>query len=394
MLRNTWPLSFMKRPAAIPGHLYWRLRFPHGNVGAVSDFLIIREIEMRATVGGADQCTGGTAFASSDLGGGSWVPANAFDNSSAEWSTTSGQDVNSHIGYQFASPVVVEEFTVQVSTDANLVPRSLVLEYSDNGTNYTPVAEATLLSWTSTEIKTFAVASYPLNLFNYVMFLAGFEGADASTSLGNSQGKVANAMTAVGNAQIDTAQFKFGSSSILLDGSGDYVSLADNYYWSPLLSGCAAEAWVRFHPSANLTLGHVIMAQYNTAGSNRSWTFQYNNGNLVFSSSVDGITNVTQVFGAWAPSVSTWYHVVGARSAIDPGTYRLFIGGAMLAKATGGASGNFFPANAILTVGARGTPSDYFHGWIDEPRFINGYCPPEYDSDAGFTPPVAAFPRS
>ena len=50
--------------------------------------------------------------------------------------------------------------------------------------------------------------------------LLNFEGADASTTMLDDFG---NTWSAVGNAQIDTAQFKFGSSSLLLDGNADAV---------------------------------------------------------------------------------------------------------------------------------------------------------------------------
>ena len=50
--------------------------------------------------------------------------------------------------------------------------------------------------------------------------LLNFEGANASTSMIDDFG---NTWTANGNAQISTAKFKFGSSSLLLDGTGDYI---------------------------------------------------------------------------------------------------------------------------------------------------------------------------
>ena len=54
----------------------WRGYFPLGNLG--SAFLEIVEFEMRATSGGADQTSGGTASSSSDAAG--RTPSMAFDN--------------------------------------------------------------------------------------------------------------------------------------------------------------------------------------------------------------------------------------------------------------------------------------------------------------------------
>src|SRR5262245_3032440 len=49
--------------------------------------------------------------------------------------------------------------------------------------------------------------------------LLSFDGADASTTITDTAaGGAAHTWTAAGNAQIDTAQFKFGGSSLLCDG--------------------------------------------------------------------------------------------------------------------------------------------------------------------------------
>ncbi len=52
-----------------------------------------------------------------------------------------------------------------------------------------------------------------------VVLLSGFEGTDGSTTFLD-ESPAGRALTANGNAQIDTAQFKFGASSLLLDGQG------------------------------------------------------------------------------------------------------------------------------------------------------------------------------
>ena len=59
-----------------------------------------------------------------------------------------------------------------------------------------------------------------------------FDGSDASTTFTESGvGNVNGAWGANGNAQLDTAQKKFGTASLLLDGSGDYLSGAWNRWW-------------------------------------------------------------------------------------------------------------------------------------------------------------------
>lgn len=84
----------------------WRIRAtsqynPTGNLSG-------NEIEMRATIGGADQCTGGTPISSSDFDG-SYANTNAFDNNlSTTWASLGGMP-GAWIGYDFGSPVTVAE---------------------------------------------------------------------------------------------------------------------------------------------------------------------------------------------------------------------------------------------------------------------------------------------
>lgn len=59
-----------------------------------------------------------------------------------------------------------------------------------------------------------------------VTFLENNQGTDGSTTFVDVTG--GRTLTAIGNAQIDTAQFVFGDSSALFDGTGDGVSLDSN----------------------------------------------------------------------------------------------------------------------------------------------------------------------
>src|SRR3990167_9944086 len=58
-------------------------------------------------------------------------------------------------------------------------------------------------------------------------FLLHCDGTDAATTFTDSSVS-AHTVTAVGNAQIDTAEKKFGTASGLFDGAGDYLSIPDH----------------------------------------------------------------------------------------------------------------------------------------------------------------------
>jgi hypothetical protein len=138
-----------------------RIRFQDGAVTSDGK-MRIQEIQFLDGVGGTDQCTGGTAFASSNEDG-FRVPANCFDNTNGnEWGPNG--PYNSHVGYTFAAPVAdIPEFTVKInSIGTDLYPPAMMLEVLYSGdSEYTRYAEVTGLTWTANEIKTFTVASYP-----------------------------------------------------------------------------------------------------------------------------------------------------------------------------------------------------------------------------------------
>lgn len=113
----------------------WRFEIAHNDGDA--SYIGIEEIELRATVGGADQCSGGTASASSEYNA-TYAAAKAFDDSiGTRWVTAGGQ-IWAHIQYLFGSSVTVAEYSIiPDSTDYPRAPKSFILEYYD-GSDWIP----------------------------------------------------------------------------------------------------------------------------------------------------------------------------------------------------------------------------------------------------------------
>lgn len=131
----------------------WRVYITENQSGGVTS--AFKEIEMRATVGGADQCTGGTASADSDDGFGD-VAANAFDDASGSlWQSGFGA-VPHWIQYTFASSVTVKQISLIVQTGA-AGPKSWKFEYY-NGSSWVAVRTVTSgATWADAETKTYIV---------------------------------------------------------------------------------------------------------------------------------------------------------------------------------------------------------------------------------------------
>ena len=75
----------------------------------------------------------------------------------------------------------------------------------------------------------------------YTSLLSHFDGADASTTFTDEVGHTINA---VGNAQLDTAFYKFGTASLLLDGN-DYCTVAADASFAWNTGAFTWECWVR-----------------------------------------------------------------------------------------------------------------------------------------------------
>lgn len=230
--------------------------------------------------------------------------------------------------------------------------------------------------------------------FEAVKLLVGFEGADASTTF-TDESSFARTLTAVGNAQLDTAQFKFGSASGLFDGNGDYVTAADSADWLLGTTPFTIEGFIRFNDLNAAELGGALVAHYNSSGNQRSWGlyFDSSSGNkLTFIRSSNGTaTSVTS--GDWpggAPALNTWYHIAAERDGAN--ILRIYVDGRVIAQESL-TTFSFHNSTDTLSIGRLNTTAGFrrwLNGWIDELRIVKGYA--VYGGT--FIVPASAYPRS
>lgn len=231
----------------------------------------------------------------------------------------------------------------------------------------------------------FALGGIP---FSAVSLLMGFEGSDGSTSF-TDESSFAHAMTAGGDAQIDTAQFKFGSSSYLGDGTGDIVSAADHAAFEFAAGEFTIEGFVRFG-AISRTQGLFGKQSNSTAG--HMWGIHCDSSNNVIFRVASTNSGGTPTDVSAAPGFTTgvWYHVAADRDASNK--MRLYWDGAMVASTTSAI--NIPDSSGTMRVGSLSISASVrsLNGWLDEVRITKGYA--RYASDAGFTVPTAAYPRS
>jgi hypothetical protein len=214
--------------------------------------------------------------------------------------------------------------------------------------------------------------------------MLAMDGANNSTTFIDSS-QNALAVTAVADAKISTAQSKFGGSAAYFDGTGDYLTVANNAVNAFGLGDFTIECWVNFSalPGSNLnmsiantmtstgsaTFTHWWVGINNNAGTNRLYLGRHGNG-AVFA------------YVNWTPALNTWYHIAVTRSSSS--VISMFIDGVSQSVTTSGSNwANNFSSTGILSIGLVATALT-FNGYIDDFRLTRAA---RYT--ASFTPPAA-----
>lgn len=218
--------------------------------------------------------------------------------------------------------------------------------------------------------------------------LLHFDGGDASTTMLDDFG---NTWSVTGNAQLDTAQFKFGTASLLLDGTGDaltstsFTSFGSDSWemscWFRINALPGAPADVTLMIANNATQVGTALVLNNTAGTVRFNFYASSNGTTQdIALAVPGV-NTTWTLNQWNK----------ARIVFDAlaGTYRVYLslnGAAESQDISVSSTAKAAPFTTITVGGNVTGGNNYFNGWIDEFRLIRGAS-----ATATQTPPAVAF---
>ena len=218
--------------------------------------------------------------------------------------------------------------------------------------------------------------------FPNVICLLSFDGSNGSTSITDrSNGN--HTVTVNSDAKISTAASKFGGSSLLLDGSGDRLTI-----------NTVADVM-----NSNI---HTIEFWFNTSSSDYSGDpafFGFNNSSSSYTNSLMlQATTATQLRLYYNPNSSYTYITVGAindgewhhLAVVSDGTdYDLYMDGTRVANNIGAATTIVDSDTFMIGAEYDGSAAlgNYFNGYIDDFRITNGVA--RY-SGASFTPPSTA----
>jgi hypothetical protein len=220
--------------------------------------------------------------------------------------------------------------------------------------------------------------------FANVSLLLHGDGTNGSTTIVDSSPSP-KTVTAFGDAQISTAQSRFGGASIVFDGSGDYLSATPDADYAVGTGDFTVEAWI--YPTSFPITYNTVAATRGLAGNINAWSWSVKDDGtlMVYTSNF-----AYQGTDTGAVALNTWSHVALVRSGTS---LQVYVDG-VANRATPATVANDF-TDETLWIGTTGgvatgggSGGDPFTGYIDDLRITKGVA--RYTSN--FTPPTAPFP--
>lgn len=231
------------------------------------------------------------------------------------------------------------------------------------------MASLRLVTGTAVYTSAFTPPTTPLTAISGTAFLCNFTNANSFDAAMRCD------LETAGNAQVSTAQAKFGTTSMAFDGSGDYLRV--NTYDPSLFAFGTGDFTIEFWLRINTTAGLQFM--YEGRGGSDTPTIYMNGAALTYYT--NGINAIT---GANL-STGVWYHVALARSGTST---KMFLDGTQTGS-TYTDSTNYTNIAGRPVFGIEsGLSLHSLNGYLDEMRVTKGVA--RYT--ANFTAPTAAFP--
>ena len=140
-------------------HRYWRIYITRSTSGA-DNLISLYEVEMRGAIGGADQCTGGTASAAHATAS----AGNLFDNNTGTYWVNGGPSADTWLKYDFSGGDVDVREIQLLPRYSSQSPEDFKLQYSDDDSGWTDAcAWSGVTSWIGGVAKTFTLPGPPVD---------------------------------------------------------------------------------------------------------------------------------------------------------------------------------------------------------------------------------------
>lgn len=205
-----------------------------------------------------------------------------------------------------------------------------------------------------------------LNDGSYI-YLSGKGEGQFTTTVEGGKTAVPNA-----DAQVDNSIKQFGTGSLLLDGTGDYVNYASEADFGFGTANFCVETWVY----ANALSGTQTLLDFRGSAADTAPTLRLNGGTVEYA-----VGGTTQISGG-SLTTGNWVHIAVARFN---GSTKLFVAGNQVGSTY--TDTNNYGAEKGLKLGAQYDNSTNYNGHLDEIRVSKGTA----RFTGNFTPPSAEY---
>jgi hypothetical protein len=271
---------------------------------------------------------------------------------------------------------------VQTATTTNSTNFVQGTAYIGNdGTNVAPwygyISNLRIVKGTAVYTTAFTPPTTPVTAITNTSLLLNFTNAQIFGSA------MTNNFITVGDAQVSTSIYKYGTGSIYLDGTGDWLSSPDNQTTAFGSGNFTVEGWIYLN-NVSSTKGIIFGRGSNSFCLRVGQSYLGNVNGLGISRS--GIADLE--YCSFTFATSTWYHIAVVRSGT---TIYFFVNGTQqTTQGSGGGSYTFAAPTSGFYIGCNNDTNEPYAGYIDEFRVTRGIA--RYTSN--FTAPTSQFPST
>lgn len=187
-----------------------------------------------------------------------------------------------------------------------------------------------------------------------------------------------NDISTISNAQASTVQSKFGGSSMLFNGTTDYLTAVDKPTLQLGTGDFTIEGWV-YLTTGSTARGYLSKGP---SAATTGWELRFNAANFLrFEWTASSLVGTTTI------PTNTWTFVTVVRSGTATGNVKLYVNGALYATSSVAVTDNFNQTDP-LRIGIDRAGTAFLPGYAEEIRITKGIA--RYT--AAFTAPTAPFP--
>ena len=285
-------------------------------------------------------------------------------------------------GTLYLNGVSIGTWTDSTDYSASVTSMTIGRRYTlTSGTQYFPgnLSNLRIVKGTAVYTSAFTPPSAPLTAITNTQLLLNFTNAQIFDNA------MMNNLVTVGNAQVSTSIYKYGTGSMYFNGTTGYLAAPNSPNFNFGTGDFTVEFWMNATAAGTFVavVGTQSIAGASTAGMWRI-SNRINSVNGIYFNYTTGSAFTDLTFSTTNYNDGAWHHIAACRAS---GTLRMFVDGVSVGTPT--VLSQSLTSNQALYVGYQAQDSAYYTGYVDELRISKVA---RYTSN--FTAPTSQFPST